>query len=173
MRVHRLVRRVLDGVDPGERACLVGERADALGVEDRADRVRRPSEGDYSRALGELALEVVVVERGVVEQLDVPHDQVAVVGELEPRSDASVVVERGDEDLVAGREVSPGGAREHEVQRGHVRAEDHLVRAAAEHARGLALRFEHDLADAPRGLVQRAHVRARLAQGTGDLVGNL
>ena len=50
-----------------------------------------------------LRCEVVEVERRVGAQLDVLDDEVAVVGELEPGRDAAVVVERGDEDLVAGR----------------------------------------------------------------------
>ena len=40
-------------------------------------------------------------------QLDVLDDEIAVVGELEPRRDAAVVVERGDDDLVAGAKSRP------------------------------------------------------------------
>ena len=54
------------------------------------------------------------------------------MGELQPRGDAAVVV--GEETRISspGREAAAGGARQREVQRGHVRAEDHLVGLAAE-----------------------------------------
>jgi len=67
------------------------------------------AEGHDARALGELGGEVVVVERRVGAQLDVLHAQVLVVGELKPRRDTAVVVERGDEDLVPGHELAAGG----------------------------------------------------------------
>ena len=110
--VDRLVRGVVDRVDPGQRADAVRQLADPRGVDDRADRVGRPGEGHDPRALGELGREVVVVERRVGAQLDVLDAHVLVVGELEPRRHATVVVERGDEDLVAGDELAAGGARE-------------------------------------------------------------
>ena len=78
--VDRLVRRVVDGVDPGQRAGLVRELAHPPGVHDRADRVGRPRERDHPGARPELALQVVEVERRVVVQLDVPDDQVACRG---------------------------------------------------------------------------------------------
>ena len=144
--VDRLVRRVVDGVDPGERAGVVRELAHPAGVHDRADRVGRPGERDHLGARPELALEVVEVERRVVVQLDVPDDQAGVVRELQPRRDAAVMIERGDEDLIARAEAAASGPRQHEVQRGHVRPEDHLMGLAAEEPRRLALGLVEDLA---------------------------
>ena len=171
--VDRLVRGVVDRVDPRERAGVVRELAHALGVDHGPDRVRGPCERHHTRPRPELALEVRVVERRVVEQLDVADDQVAVVGELEPRRDAAVVVERGDEDLVAGRELAARGARQREVQRGHVRAEEHLVRLAPEEPRGPRLGLLEDPRHPMAGLVHRAEVRARLAERPGDRVADL
>jgi hypothetical protein len=54
--VDRLVRRVVDGVYPGERAGFVRKLAHAAGVGDRADRVRRPGERDHLGARPELVL---------------------------------------------------------------------------------------------------------------------
>jgi hypothetical protein len=126
------MRCVVHGVNPRERARPVRELAHALGVDDRPDRVGGPGKRHHAGSRRQLRLQVVVVEGRVVEQLDVPHDQVLVVRQLQPWCDAAVVIERGDEDLVARAEVASGGPRQGEVQRGHVRTEDHLVRGAPE-----------------------------------------
>ena len=101
--VDALVGGVVDGVDPRDRARLAGEAADPPRVGERAGRVRREREGDDARPLGELALEVVVVDRELVGRVDDAHRQALVGGELDPRRDAAVVVERRREDLVARR----------------------------------------------------------------------
>jgi hypothetical protein len=80
--VDRLVRGVVHGVDPGQRADLVRERTHPLRVHERADRVRRPGERHYFRPRAELALQVGDVERGVVVQRDVPDQEVLVPCEL-------------------------------------------------------------------------------------------
>ena len=125
--IDRPVRRVVDGVDPGERACLVREVGDPPHVRDRADGVRGPRKRDDFRLLRDLRLEIVVVERAVLlAQVGIAHDEVEVVGELEPGGDVRVVVEAGDDDLVAGRELAAQGPREREVERRHVLAEADL-----------------------------------------------
>ena len=137
-------------------------------VGDRADRVRGEREGDDARSVGELPLEVVEVEAAVLVDVDEPHDEALVVRELEPRRDVGVVVEARDEDLVARLELAPGRAREREVERRHVRAEDDLLFARAEEARRRrAGVVEEHLRPAAR-LVRAADVRVRLAQVAGD-----
>ena len=168
--VDRLVRGVVDRVHPGERPGVVRELAHPPGVGDRADRVRRPGERDHLGARPELGLQVPEVERRVVVQRDVPDHQVPVVRDLEPRRDPGVVVQAGHEDLVAGPEGARGGPRQREVQGGHVRSEDHLVRLAAEEPGRLVLGLLEDLPDADAGGVARAQVRAGLAQRSRDRV---
>ena len=74
-----------------------------------------------------LRLEIVVVESAVLlAQVGIAHDEVEVVGELEPRGDVRVVVEARDDDLVAGSELAAQGPREREVERRHVLAEADL-----------------------------------------------
>ena len=90
--VDGLVSRVVDGVDPGERAHLVGQVADPARVHHRADRVGGPGEREHPGAGPELGPQVVEVEGGVGVQLDVPDHEVLVVRELQPRRDAAVVV---------------------------------------------------------------------------------
>ena len=119
--VDRSVGRVMHGVGPRERAGLVGELGDPSRVGEGADGVRGEREGDDLRPLSELAREVVHVERRVLVQSDEAHDEAEVVRELEPGGDVRVVVEPGDDDLVAGAELTSRGARQREVERRHVR----------------------------------------------------
>ena len=126
-RVDGLVRGVVDGVDPRQRAGLARERADPDCVGNRADGVRGPCERDHARPLRELTLEVVEVVREVVPRRDGAHDQPSVGSELDPGRDAAVVVGRAHEDLVALGELAARDAAEGEVQRRHVLSEDDLV----------------------------------------------
>jgi hypothetical protein len=168
--VDRLMRRVVDGVHPGERPGVMREPAHPPGVGNRPDRVRRPGERDHLGARPDLARQVPDVERGVVVQRDVPDHQVPVVRDFQPRRHPGVVVQAGHQDLVARAEGARGGPREREVQRGHVRPEDHLARLAAEEPGRLALGLLEDLPDPDAGGVARAQVRARFPQRPRDRV---
>ena len=174
--VHRLVGCVVDGVDPGDRAGGVGELAHATRVDERADHVRRPRERDDACAIRQLGLEVCEIQRAVGVDVDVLDDEAEVVGELDPRSDVAVVVEPGHEDLVTGLQRAPEHAAEREVERGHVRAEHDLGRAAVEEA-GPSAFERRDRLDPRTGRIRRSQVRARVAQGVRDrrpdLVGHL
>ena len=171
--VDRLVRRVVDRVHPGERAGFVRELAYAAGVGDRADRVGGPGERDHLGARPELALQVPDVEGRVVVQLDVPDHEVPVVRDLQPGSDPRVVVQAGDEDLVAGAERARRGPGQREVERGHVGPEDHLAGLAAEEPGRLALGLLEDLPDADARGVARAQVGAGLPERERDRVTHL
>jgi hypothetical protein len=107
----------------------------------------------------------------------VPDDQITIVGKLQPGGDTAVMVRRGDEDLIAWPEAAAHGAGEREVQRGHVRTEDHFVRLAAEEPGRLVLGLRQDLAHPAARRIARAEVGARLTQRPGDgftdLVGHL
>ena len=124
-----------------------------------------------------LPLEVGQVEASLVVDDDEVDLQAEVARELEPRSDVGVVVEPRDEDLVARLELPPERAREHEVQRRHVRAEDDLLGLPADESRsGRAGLFDNGVG-APARREEAAGVRVRLAEVAGDrldhLVGNL
>ena len=173
LHVDRHVRGVLHGVDPAERADRVRELRHARDVDDRPDRVRRADARDDAHALVEPVREVVVVEPQILRHVHPLDLEAAVGGELDPRRDAAVVVEAGDEDPVALLPVARRGAREREVEPRHVRAEDHVVGRAAEEAGGVLARGREDLLDALARLVGRADVRARLAQRARDRVADL
>ena len=64
--VDRAVRPVVDGIGPGERAGAVGELDDAGDVGGRPDGIRGDREGNDLRAVRELCLQVVQVERQVL-----------------------------------------------------------------------------------------------------------
>ena len=132
--VDRAVRPVVDGVGPGERADTVRKLDDPADVRRRSDRVRGDRKGDDAGSLGELALEVVEVERQILVHADEADDDPEVVLELEPGGDVRVVVELRHEHLVAARERSGETAREQEVERGHGRPERDLVGVAVEEA---------------------------------------
>ena len=171
--VDRLVRGVVDGVDPAERARSVREFRDARNVGDRADGVRSRDAGDDAHAVVEFPLEIVEVEAKLGSDVDPVHLEAAVGGEFHPRRDAAVVVEPRDEDLVPDAPVARGRAREHEVERRHVRAEDHVVGRAIEEAAGVDARLVVDRLDALARRVRSAVVRARLAQRARDRVADL
>ena len=175
--VDRPVRSVVHRVRPGERARIVRKLDDATHVRHRADGVGRDGEGHDASSIGEQPLEVVEVERRVVMDVDESHGQILVVGELEPRRYVRVVVELRDDDLVAGFPRPAGGARQREVQRRHVRAEDGFVRRAAEEVPGCHASLRDEPFGAPARLVWAADVRIRVAEvgrhGINHRVGNL
>ena len=106
-------------------------------------------------------------------KLDVLEHEIAVSGQLTPRSDSAVVVQRGDDDLVARREVTSGGPTEDEVQRRHVGSEGHLMRRASQEAGGLRFGLLEYLLDAEARLIAGAEVGAGIAERTGDCVPDL
>ena len=167
------MRPVVDGVGPGERADAVGELDDAPHVGRRADRVGRDRERDDARAIAELRLEAVVVEREVVVDVDLANDDAEVLLEREPRRDVAVVVEPGHEHLVARLQLAGERAGEEEVERGHALAERHLVARAAEERARLLVGEIDERARPARRLVRRADVGVVVPEVVGDRVDHL
>jgi hypothetical protein len=76
---------------------------------DRADGVGRECERDEPGAIGQLLVERLQVERDVVvADVDPPDRRAGVARGEDPRTNVRVVIEPGDDDLVAGAK----GARE-------------------------------------------------------------
>ena len=122
---------------------------------------------------GELGLEIGVVDLELVRQAGDVHDEAEIVRELEPRRDVRVVVERGDDDLVALAQRPPERAAQEEVQRGHALAERGLARRAAEERAGALVRQVDELGRSDARLVRRADVGVVLAQVARDRVDDL
>ena len=168
--VDRPVGCVVHGVRPRESAGVMRELHDSLRVRQRSDRVRRKWKRDDARPVRELTLEIAVVERRVVCDVDEADLHVQVVCELEPRRDVAVVVELRDEDLVARPKGSADGARQREVERRHVRSEDRLVRLAAKERRRRQAGLRHERVAAAARAERPAEIRVRLAQVARDRV---
>ncbi len=175
--VDRPVRPVVDGVRPRQRAGAVRELDDLPDVRQRADRIRGDRERDDARAIGQLPLEVVEVERRVVADVDEAHLETAVVRQFEPRRHVRVVVEPGDDDLVSLAPLPAGRPRQCKRECRHVRAEDRLVGRAAQEVRPREPSLRDERFRAPARLVRAARVRVRLPEvgrdGVDDLVGHL
>ena len=168
--VDRRVGGVVHRVRPRERACVVRELDDACSVRRCAERVRRERERDDPGALRQLPLKVFEVEGCVLADLDKVDPDVEVMRELEPRGDVPVVVEARDEDLVSRLERPPERAGQGEVERRHVLAEDRLLGAAAEEARGGRMGLLDQFVAAATGGEGAAEVRVRLPQIVADRV---
>jgi hypothetical protein len=153
------------------------ELDDAPDVGEGADCVGCHRERDDARAFRKLPLEVFEIERGVVVDVHEADREILVVGELEPRRHVRVVVELGDENLIALPPVASGSARQCERERRHIRAEDRLLGTGAEKLAGRQSCLCHERLGAATRLVRSADVRVRLSEVLGDrvddLVGNL
>jgi hypothetical protein len=155
----------------------VGERCDPSGVHGRPERIGRERECHDPGPRPEKSLEVCEVEGRVVEDVDLPDDEVAIPRELEPWGDVGIVVEARDEDLVPGCERPADGAREREIAGGHVGTEDDLLRAAMKELGRAPAGIVDRVLDPPARLVRRADVPARVpvvrCDGGSHLVGDL
>ena len=171
--VDAAVRRVVDGVCPGERAGPVRELDDPADVRRGSDGVRRDGKRDHSRSRRELRGKVVVVELELVGEARRTHDDAEIVRDLEPRRHVPVVIERGDDDLVTLPKRSCERTREEEVERGHALAERDLPGCASEEGRSALVRPLDELVRAPARLVRGADVGVRLPQVRRDGVDHL
>ncbi len=171
--VDRPVRGVVDCVGPGEGACSVGEVGDPADIGERSEGVRRNGKRYDARPIRQLALEVAVVERRVVVDIDEADLQLLVVRELEPRRDIRVVVELRHENLISLVPGTSKGARERKGEARHVRAEDRLFRRAAQELGRSEPRLSDERLGLAARLVRAAGVRVRLAVVARDGVDHL
>ena len=165
--VDRQARRRLAAVEQQLRADLVREPRGAAGVEDRAEHVRDMGESDQLVRFGEHRLGRVEVDAAVVGQradVDVRTD---LAGDDLPRHDVRMMLERRQQDAVAGAQVGAAPAVRDEV--------DRLGRAAREHQFGLAAADQRRSSDAGRlealGHRRRALVHAAMDGGVVAAIG--
>jgi hypothetical protein len=152
-------------------------RGDARRVGDRAQGVRGQREGHDARAVAEQRLDVGRVERPIGPDRRLAHHEPVVLGDPDPRRDVGVVVELGDDDLVAAAQRARHGVREQEVERRHVRPERDLLGRAARQVGGRRARRGDQLGRLARGRERAAVVgrpaREMGAHGLDDHVGHL
>ena len=135
VHVHRPVRRVLHGVDVAERARFAGQPAHRGRVRDGAGAVRGPVEGGDARCGRQsLAAKSSMSTRQASASMSAWRTVTpAVLGGQQPRRHVAVVVDAGDQDLVAGAQVARERARGMEGERRHVGAEHDLAGVGPEH----------------------------------------
>jgi hypothetical protein len=131
--VHRGVGGQVDSVDGEQRPGRMNPRGDLRDRRPGADQVRRTRDGDQPRPLGEHLGDVVGGElAGRRVERRPAHGRTGGLGGDHPRPDVRVVVEAGDDDLVA---VPPAGgqrAGDVEGELGGAAAEDDPARIGAE-----------------------------------------
>ena len=162
--VDRPVRRVVDGVDPGERARLVREGGDPRPRRSRCRRRSPPSGNATTRVLSESCRSRSSRSSVQSSWMSTKRTvEAAVVRHGEPGRDVRVVVEPRHEDLVAGAQaLARERAREAEVERRHVRPEADLLRGRAEEPRRGRARVVDERVGGHARRERAAGVRVRL-----------
>ena len=160
----RVVHRVEEQPGPHRARQLAGQRH----VVDRAEGVGGEPHRHEPRARADLGGEAVGVERAIGPQRNLADDQAA-FGEPQPGTAIGLVVELGDDDLVARRTLARHGVRQREGERRHVGAEGDRapVRGAEESGRLFAHQVQQ-LVGAPRRGELTVRVGVRLAIVAGD-----
>ena len=141
--VDREPRHRLGAVDEGDGAGPVRERHELAHGVHGAERVRDVRHRDELRPLREERLELVHEERSAVVDGRDPEPRAPLLAEELPRHEVRVVLEGGDEHLVARAQPTPPVAPGDEVDGlGSVPGEDDLARVGgAEEARHLGARL--------------------------------
>ena len=128
--VRREMDRALAAVDEHRHAALMGDAANFLHRNDRAEHVRHVRDGDELRAGVESRLEGLDVERAVLAHLHpLQHRALALAQEV-PGHHVGMMLHDGEDDLVAFPDPLKADAVRHEIDRfGRRTSEDDLVLA--------------------------------------------
>src|SRR5690606_4916823 len=139
-----------------------------------ADRVAR---GGYRNDAGTVSNELLVLVGrqlpGGWVKLGPPHRRAGPRGGLQPRPDVRVVVEPGDDHLIARRPIRGEGTRDQIGQRGRARPEDHAVGYAADEVGHRGAGRRGDLERSAAGLEGRRLVPHRAPGHARDRPGGL
>ncbi len=122
----------MHGIDESHRTGCMRLAHDLGNRVDGTHGVRSPTSGDHSRRAADLCLQVEHVQRAIG-GLDVgsTHLDPALL-QRHPRRYIGVVIENGDQQLIAALQFAADGAAEREGQGRHVRAEDDLIGIAVQ-----------------------------------------
>ena len=131
--VHERVRREVDRIDEAQGAGIVRKAGGGGDVGDRAEDVRRGADGQELRPRRERALERVPLQlAGRGGHRHGANRQASIARDRAPRIDVAVMIQLGDDHLVARLPVARQGPAQVKRQRRHVRAEGHLFGRRAE-----------------------------------------
>lgn len=105
--VDGAMRGICHAVDAHQGAGVVGDLGDGLDVVDGAQDVARVGAGNQPGLVRQQGLEVLGQElrAGLALRLPPPDDEALALGQVQPRLDVGLVVEDGDDNLVAGPEL--------------------------------------------------------------------
>ncbi len=169
LHIDRAVGGVMDGVhvDPGPNC--VGHRGDTPHVVDGAHRVGGVAHRHQPRPLVDEPFQPIHIQ-GAIGRVEVgvaDHDPSLLQGQ--PGGDVGIVVQPGDDDLVARAQFAANGPAYAEGKGRHVGAEDDLVRRGSVEKIGHGLvRFGDDLVGALAG----GEGAVDVGIGTGQVVGH-
>src|SRR5688572_24730366 len=122
------MRCVVNGIDEHQCTCFMSHFGGGAHVVDRAEPVRSSTHRDDFRSTVEMTTEIIPVELARLRNhFHHANTEIPILRELHPRIDVRMMVELGNYDLIAGRELSPKRSRDVKRERSHVRAENDLV----------------------------------------------
>ena len=158
----------MDGVDEQQRARRPRDVARPRQIVDRAEGVRCAADGEELRARPDQRGEMVVIDLpGLAIHARAADDHAALALQRAPWRDVAVMIELGDEHFVAGLPGSAEGAAEVEGERGHVRAEDNLLRRGVEESRARRARAGDDRVGLAAGRIRPVRVRVVVEEVVG------
>ena len=129
LHVDRPVRRKLHGINIHQRAGLVRQRGHFFHRVDRAGGIAGIPKGSQLRAFVQRSLKIRQVQRAIRRvNIHPAHAAAAFLRQLHPRRNVSVMIQPGHHQRITRVEDSPQGSAHLIGQRGHVRAEDNLLR---------------------------------------------
>src|SRR5690348_3011515 len=110
----------MHGINESESADAVGEANDFADGIYGSDGVRGVTDGNEFRARRNLAPKVVHIQRAIFfADVHLANDYAAIF-EGAPRRDVGIVIESGDDNLIARLQIAADATRERKGERGHV-----------------------------------------------------
>src|SRR5262245_8055145 len=135
--VDERVRRMMHGIEEDQRAGLVSESGNLRNGVARADRVGSAANRHELGLRGELALQVVEVQRAVLAvNADTLNGRPSILRSAHPGGDVGIMIELRDDDFIARHPARGERTAQGERQRRHVGAEDDLGRIVGAYERG-------------------------------------
>ena len=166
--INRPVRRVMHRVDERHRPGRVCQAHNLIHVVDGSHRVGCPSHGHQPRVAANLGRQVEHVERAIG-GLDVGGAHLyATLLQAHPRRHIRVVVETGDQQLVAALQLAADGAAQGESQRRHVGAEDDFIGRAIEEVGHRRASVGDHLVGSAAGDESATRIRVEVRKIVGD-----
>jgi len=123
LHIDQVVRGIMHRIDVNLCADAVGGFGDGFNIDDAARNIRGLGDRDEACFGGDLLAKPGNIQRTIrLQQGDLMHGDVFVVGRLLPTGYVGVVIQLGDDNFIAGLPVATNDPAEVERQRGHIHA---------------------------------------------------